>query len=162
MRSIVLFVCLAGFWVVCSGRIDPGHDKFFLGWGLVCCAFATWLGRRTGSFDGESYPGPYILRAITYTPWLLWQIVLSNWDVAKRVLSPRLGIDPCVVRLPHDLRTPWAVSCYANSITLTPGTVAMVADGAEMVVHCITADAARSLLAGDMLAKNRILEGGPG
>jgi multicomponent Na+:H+ antiporter subunit E len=159
MRSIALFVCLAGFWVLCSGKLDLGHDRFFLIWGLVCCAFCTWLGRRVGAFDGESYPVPYLLRAVTYTPWLIWQIVLSNWDVTKKVYGPRSAIDPCVVRLPHDLRTPWAISCYANSITLTPGTATMVADEREMVVHCITADAARGLVAGDMLAKNRVLEG---
>jgi multicomponent Na+:H+ antiporter subunit E len=80
----------------------------------------------------------------------MWQIVLANIDVAKRVWSPVLPIAPRVIRLPHRLKTAFGISTYANSITLTPATVTIEIGTDEFIVHALTKECADDLLQGGM------------
>ena len=52
----------------------------------------------------------------------------ANWDMAKRSLSPKLNINPGIVRVPVDVPTEYGKTMLANSITLTPGTITMDID----------------------------------
>ncbi|MDP6037346.1 MAG: Na+/H+ antiporter subunit E, partial [Candidatus Latescibacteria bacterium] len=67
-----------------------------------------------------------------------------------RVLSPGLPISPRVVRVVATQKTDLCRVIYANSITLTPGTVSLVLDGEEIVVHALTKEAADDVESGDM------------
>lgn len=53
------------------------------------------------------------------------ELVKANIDVAKRALSPKLPVNPGIVRVPVDLEGEYAQAMLANSITLTPGTITM-------------------------------------
>jgi multicomponent Na+:H+ antiporter subunit E len=169
LRSLSLFVVLLGFWLLLSGRfhvLDPVHgpdDRFFTACGIGSCLFVTWLAaRRMRILDAESHPIQLALRGLSYALWLLWQIVLANWDVFKRVWKPRLDIDPVVVRVPNTTRTDLGTMLYANSITLTPGTVTFDVDPErrELAVHCIARAGGEDLLGGAMLARVKRFEDG--
>ncbi len=54
-----------------------------------------------------------------------WELLKANWDVAKRALSPKLPINPGIVKIPTELKSEYGLSMLANSITLTPGTITM-------------------------------------
>jgi multicomponent Na+:H+ antiporter subunit E len=64
-------------------------------------------------------------------------LVMSNLDVAFRVLHPRLPIDPGIVRVTTRLKTPLGRLLLANSITLTPGTITVEMRGEDVFVHWI-------------------------
>src|SRR3546814_8049609 len=81
--------------------------------------------------------------------WLLIEIVKASIDVSKLILAPRLALSPRMVRVKATQPTDTGVVIYANSITLTPGTVTVDIDGDELLVHAITQDMADGL-AGDM------------
>lgn len=81
-------------------------------------------------------------------------LVLSNLDVAFRVLHPRLPIDPGIVKVKTKLKTPLGRLLLANSITLTPGTITVELRGEDMYIHGIKVadldpEAATAAIVGD-------------
>lgn len=55
----------------------------------------------------------------------VWELTKANIDMAKRALSPKLNINPGIVKVPVELKSDYAQAMLANSITLTPGTITM-------------------------------------
>ena len=106
--------------------------------------------------DEEGHPVHLALAHITYGPWLLWQIVLANIDVSRRVLTG--DISPRWVRIKAPQRTALGRVIYANSITLTPGTTTVVLDGDDLLIHTIHRDVGQDLAGGDMARRVCALE----
>jgi len=132
LRHLVLFFVLLGFWVLLSGQVDltDTHQRYLFICGIVSSAIGTWLARRVGFLYDEGDVGRIAIRQLTYLPWLAWRIVVSNFDVARRVwaFNPRKCIRPHMIRVPYEIESDLALAIYANSITLTPGTVTVMVD----------------------------------
>ncbi len=161
MRQIALFLVLFLFWILLSGEVDLGktHPRYLLGCGVVSCAFAVWVASRVGFLYDEGDLGSIVLRQPAYICWLLGQILVSNIDVARRVWSPRLDISPEWLRIPYETHSDLSTVIFANSITLTPGTVTVLVDEGrrEILVHALTSGKRESLMA--MEQRVRALEG---
>lgn len=153
---VSLFLLLAVDWALLSGQF---HNSFLLTAGALCITFVVWMQHRMGMLDDEGVPARFYLRSILYSPWLLWQVVLSNWDVFKRVWASPLPIDPSMTPIPYGTRHPYVTTTYANSITLTPGTVTVIVGDNTMLIHCLTKEAGDGLLEGDMERHCKDLEG---
>jgi len=78
-----------------------------------------------------------IAYGVAYVFVFIKALVLSNFDVAFRVLHPKLPIDPGIVRVTTKLKTPLGRLLLANSITLTPGTITVEMRGEDIYVHWI-------------------------
>lgn len=141
-----LSLVLAALWIALSGHFDP----LLVGFGLLSVALVTWLTVRLEILDREAHPVHLLVRGSRYWPWLIWQILLSNFAVVRIILDPRLPIAPCLVRVRPSQHTDLGRVIYANSITLTPGTVSVRVDEDRIVVHALTAAAAAGLQAGEM------------
>ena len=74
-----------------------------------------------------------------YIPVFLYKLVLANFDMAYRVLSPKLPINPRIVKVPTDLKGDFAKLVLANSITLTPGTLSLDVEDDGVLVHWVNA-----------------------
>ncbi|MBI2360550.1 MAG: Na+/H+ antiporter subunit E [Deltaproteobacteria bacterium] len=163
MLALTKFLILMIFWLLISGQTDladPG-DRYLIACGVLACAFVTYLAGRKRILDEEGHPIHLTLPFLAYIPWLCWEIILANLDVAYRVWHPRAKIAPRLVVVPFRMRTNFATVTYANSITLTPGTITIGVDMAkrQLLVHALTARSARSLLAGEMHKRVLKLEG---
>jgi len=90
-----------------------------------------------------------VLRALVFIPYLLAAVVRANLSMAVVVLSPRLPIDPSVVRVPAP-EGRIARALLANSITLTPGTLTVDVVDDELVVHALTEATRESLEEGSL------------
>ena len=134
------FAVLFGFWVVLSGHLDAFH----LGAGALCSGL---VAARTHRLLRPGPPHP--LRLLGYLPWLLWQIALANLHVARLALSPRMPIRPRLVEYRTSLEG-LALVAFANSITLTPGTITVEASPGQLLVHALSDQAARDLRSGEM------------
>lgn len=157
MRYLTFVLVLCGFYGLLSGQF---HNTFLMVVGALCIALVAVVGARMGLVDEESYPaGGVWARALLYAPYLVWQVILSNWDVLKRVLTPTLPIAPRMVEVPYSTRTAFGTVTYANSITLTPGTVTVEVTEDVMLIHALTAEAADGLKDGSMEAQVKKLEG---
>ena len=126
--------------------------------GVVSIALASWLSWRMDVIGVEHNPGMFSWRLPVYWAWLVWQMLLSNIDVAKAVFNPA-RIRPRVVRVPARQSQELTRVTYANSITLTPGTVSLLLEGNEIVVHALTEAGARGVLSGEMGDRVCWLEG---
>ncbi len=84
-------------------------------------------------------------RFLAYLPWLAWEIVKANFQVAYLILHPRLPVDPGLIRFRKRLPGPLAQLVLANSITLTPGTVTVDVEGDDYLVHVLSREAAEGL-----------------
>ena len=164
MRAFSQFAFLMAFWLLLSGHYDLSDpsSRYLVACGIATCVFVTWLARRRFRIlDDEGHPIQLLPRALFYGRWLFGQIILSAWDVFKRVWSPQLPISPALVRVPDETRSDLGSVIYANSITLTPGTVTIGIDPEkrELLVHCLHAGAGEDLLAGGMLEQVKRFEG---
>jgi multicomponent Na+:H+ antiporter subunit E len=139
---LVLFV----FWALLSGYFEP----FLLAAGAGSAVAVVWFARRMDVIDGEGHPIHLGLRALVYWPWLLKEIAKSAWDVSRIILNPRLPITPTLVTVKTSQKTSVGVVTYANSITLTPGTISVEVKPDEILVHAVTRAGAESLAEGDM------------
>lgn len=161
-RYFLLFLFLLGGWFILS---DQATKPFFFIAGLVCCLLVLWLCRRMAIVDGEGQPLHLAPRAFLYGPWLLKEMFLSSARVAKRVLEPNMNISPAFQWIESRQRNAAGHVVYANSITLTPGTVSVDAeehpDGtARLYIHALEHTSLESLRQGGMGAKVRALMGG--
>lgn len=150
--TVILFV----FWLLLSGHYTP----FLIGAGLLCSGLVVLACRRMGVMDDEGHPIHLTPRALTYWPWLLWEIAKAAWDVTKIVWHPRLPISPTLIRVTASQRTAVGIATYANSITLTPGTISVEVEGNEILVHAVTQAGADGTAAGDMDRRVTRFEGG--
>jgi multicomponent Na+:H+ antiporter subunit E len=147
MPALFLFLLLGAFWALLSGQF---HNNFLIAAGVLCVTFIVWMSRRMGLLDDEGVPARFYPRALVYLPWLAWQVVLSNWDVFKRIWSKDLAIDPRMAWIPYSTKHAFVTTTYANSITLTPGTVTVSVEDTRMLIHCLAQDTEDGLLTGDM------------
>ena len=132
---------LALAWLAWSGRVDP----LSLGLGLFSVAAVVGITRRMDRLSGVERDEHLGLGVLFYLPWLFWQIARANAAVARIILDPRLPIHPRLVRVRASQRSTTGQVLYANSITLTPGTVTVKIDGDEFYVHAISRKTAMSL-----------------
>ena len=80
-------------------------------------------------------------KAIFFTPIFilifLWELLKSNLDVARIVLSPSLPISPGIVEAKTKLKSKMGRLILANAITLTPGTFTIDMEEDTLFIHCI-------------------------
>lgn len=72
-----------------------------------------------------------------YLGVFLLELLRSNLDVARRVVSPSLPIKPGIVEVETRLTSPLARMILANSITLTPGTLTVDLADDKLYIHWI-------------------------
>lgn len=137
---------LAVLWMLLSGHTEP----LLLGLGAVSVLLVGFLAHRMDVSDHEGHPLHLGLRAIPYWLWLAVEICKANVDVARRILRPGRHISPVMLRVRATQTTDVGRVLFANSITLTPGTVSMHVDGEWIEVHALTREGAEGVLGGDM------------
>ncbi len=145
---------LLAFWLLMSGIYTP----LLLAFGALSVLLVLYIAHRMDIHDHETFPIHLKGRVFGYWGWLAREIFKANIDVARIVLSPRMALSPRVVRVKATQKTDLGVVIFANSITLTPGTVSVDIEGDEIVVHALTDDLANGLLEGDMGARVTALE----
>jgi multicomponent Na+:H+ antiporter subunit E len=137
---------LFAFWLLLSGYFTA----FLMAAGAASAIGVVLLARRMEVVDHEGHPIHLGWRILTYWPWLFKEIAKSAWGVSKIILNPRLPISPTLVRARTSQKTTVGVVTYANSITLTPGTISIDVRRDEILVHALTREGADDLLAGEM------------
>lgn len=148
IRTASLAILLFGFWLLLSGH----YTVWLIGSGAVISILLAIAGRALGIVDAEGHPIGRLPAGLRYWPWLLVEIVKSSWSVARVVLDPKLPIAPRLFTVKTGLKSAVAVSTYANSITLTPGTVTVGIDREHdlLRVHALVAEGETGLRTGDM------------
>lgn len=148
--SVTLIVVLAVVWLVLSGYWTKPILLIFGALG-VTTAFALVL--RMGLLDRETAPFPRLIPFVAYWVWLGGEIFKANVYVVRTAMKPELDIKPTLVRVPVNLRSDLARATFANSITLTPGTVTVEVEETGFLVHALTPELAELSNFRDMEAR---------
>ncbi len=123
---LLLYLFLAGFTV----------DEVILG--SIVSAILTVLLAKYINFKVDALlPLRLVKFVFVYLPVFLWKLVLANLDVARRVLSPKIPLNPGIVRIRTNLKGDFGKLTLANSITLTPGTLSIDVEGDSLYVHTV-------------------------
>ena len=157
-QAFSLGVGLAVLWWLLSGYTLP----LILSLGAVSIVGVVLIARRLDLIDTETVPIQPLGRWLRYLPWLLKEIVVANWDVTKAILFPKGNVNPTMIRVKATQKTELGHVIYANSITLTPGTVTLAVEDGVMTVHALTLGGADGLKTGDMDRRCTAVEGAPG
>ena len=157
-RNLFLFAVLFAVWLLMSGHYTP----LLIGLGVISCALATAMADRIGGSDEEGLPLHIMTRLPAYLVWLLKEIIMSNIATGRLILFGRAR--PVLFTTPASQGTVGGVVTYANSITLTPGTVTVeVEEGGDttrFLVHAIDPSFAEDVESGDMDRRVTALEAG--
>lgn len=145
LLSVSAFCMLFLFWLLLSGH----YTVFLVLAGLGSSAAVVLIARRMEVVDREGVP-VHFWRALSYWPWLAWEIVKSALTVSKIILDPRLPISPTLVRFRPSQRSAVGLVTHANSITLTPGTITVEASAGEFLVHGLTKAGAEAAIGSEM------------
>lgn len=149
MKTLSFAILLFVFWMLLSG-----HTSFLLiSLGIVSVALTIFLAKRMNVIDHESYPVHISSQMPAFFVYIFREIVKANLDVVKRIITQQgKDISPRVVELPVPQKTDLARVMYANSITLTPGTVTMELSEDKVLVHALCKQGADDLASGKMAA----------
>lgn len=140
MKFTATFVTFLAIWVLLTGFVV---QELIVGV-FVSLALAIILVKFTNYEMSLQSPIKLLKFIVIYIPVFSWQLLLSNIDLAKRVLSPVIPLNPGIVKIDTDLKGDMGKLALANSITLTPGTLTMDVDDG-LYIHCV-----------DVVGENRV------
>ena len=136
-KTIIGVLGLCALWLLMSGL----YKTLILALGLFSVILSVWIANRMDKADGEglSYNiNPF--RFVGYVFWLLVEIAKSNWAVTKVILSPKQRLRQNLFNVPVTQQSEIAQVIYANSITLTPGTITVETEDRHFLVHALSYD----------------------
>ena len=134
MRTLTLFILTFVFWLLLT--FDFSWANMLAGAAsalITSLLFAKFFFKKVGKF---LQPVRYFC-FIAYLLVMIWECIKANFDVAYRVLHPAMPIKPGIVKVNLNLKSDFARTMLSNSITMTPGTIAVDIVGDVLYVHWI-------------------------
>ena len=153
MKSLILFLILLSLWLLMSGH----YSILIITLGIISCAFCVYVAKRGNLIDDEGLPIFFIPRLSNYLIWLFKEILKSNFNTAKVIINGK--VEPETFTVKASQVTDVAKVTYANSITLTPGTVTTKMQKDVFEVHALNSDFGNDVRTNEMDKKVTWLEG---
>ena len=153
MKSLILFFILFSLWLLMSGH----YNFLIVGLGIISCVFCVYVAKRGKLIDDEGLPIFFIPRLLNYLIWLFKEILKSNLSTAKVIINGK--VEPETFTVKTSQVTDVAKVIYANSITLTPGTVTTKIQKGVFEVHALNSDFRNDVRTSEMDKKVTWLEG---
>ena len=153
MKSFTLFFILFSLWLLMSGY----YNVLIVSLGLISCAFCVYVAKRGKLIDDEGLPIFFMPRLLNYLIWLFKEILKSNLSTAKVIINGK--VEPETFTVKTSQVTDVAKVTYANSITLTPGTVTTKIQKGVFEVHALNSDFGNDIRTNEMDKKVTRLEG---
>lgn len=133
MKYIATFLVLFAVYLLLA---DFAVQELILG-AVISLVLTVVIARYVDYTIDYKLPYRLIIFLFVYLPVFVWQLLLANIDVAKRVLSPKLPLNPGFVAIKTNLKGDFARLMLANSITLTPGTLSVDVKDDTIYVHTV-------------------------
>jgi len=133
-RSMLTFASLFGLWLLLSGIYKP----LIIGFGIVSVLVVMFVARRMDAVDDDRIKidlKPF--EVFKYVIWLFGEIAKANWTVTKVILSPRMMTNQHLFSVNYTQKSDLAQVAFANSITLTPGTISVETESGRFLVHAV-------------------------
>ncbi len=134
MRTLTLFILTFLFWLLLTYDLSLVNLAVGAAAALITALLFTRYFFRSGSKFVQPVRYFWLL---VYLFIFTWECIKANFDVAYRVLHPAMPIKPGIVRVKLEIRSPFARTMLANSVTMTPGTISVDIVGDDLFVHWI-------------------------
>jgi multicomponent Na+:H+ antiporter subunit E len=134
-RMTLTSLLIIGFWIVLAEKLNLEILTF----GVLVILMMRWLyGNQKVSIEDKRIPFVGSVGKYGRYLWLLIkEIIAANLQVAKIVLTPRIAISPRMITYETKLQSEFHKTVFANSITLTPGTLTVSLVGDILTIHCL-------------------------
>jgi len=129
-----LLVITFALWLALSSKLELPE---LISGGVVCLIVSFFATHIYSKLDLPPLSIKRILFFLVYIIMLFWEIIKANFDVAYRVIHPKMPIKPGIVVIKTSLKSDIAKLILANSITLTPGTFTLDVIGDNLLIHWI-------------------------
>jgi multicomponent Na+:H+ antiporter subunit E len=149
-----LFFTLAAFWLLNSGH----YSALILSLGFASILLILIMVFKMELVDQESQPLNLTFKIWGFYLWLSKEIILSNITVVKHIWLGNKSISPTLKKIKISQQTDMGKVIYANSITLTPGTIAIDLIEDEIIVHALLSQGVEVLETGEMDRRVTLLE----
>lgn len=104
---------------------------------IISAALAYIFTRKTGVWRGIRFSPSRFYHFILYTGVFAVELLRANINMMRYVYAPRLSVEPGVVKVKTNLKSPIGRLALANSISLTPGSLVLDIGEDELLVHCL-------------------------
>lgn len=145
---------LALFWLLLSGH----YTVLLLILGAISVALVCLLTWRAEVVETPHLSVRRLLHLPGYLAWLGIEVLKSAVGVVRLAWARRIALEPVVGPTPLPPMSPVGQVTYANSITVTPGTLALDVDEDLIRVHSLQAGSLDALRTGRMLRRVQRLE----
>ena len=135
VRTIGIVIILSALWLLLSGIYTP----MITGLGAASVLLVLFVIGRMNAQDGDRIEMKLALFPfVKYMMWLMLEIARANWAVTKTILSRNMNIRQHLFTVPYTQKTDLAQVVFANSITLTPGTITVETEEGCFLVHAVS------------------------
>ena len=134
MRIVLTSIIFAALWLLWSGIYKPLLVTFG-GFSIFVVVLILWKMNKVDSYRLHFPFKP--LKLLAYLFWLLGEIIKANITVSKIILSPNMSIRQNLFSVPYSQKSDVAQTIFANSITLTPGTISVETENESFLVHAL-------------------------
>ncbi|MBU2099420.1 MAG: Na+/H+ antiporter subunit E [Gammaproteobacteria bacterium] len=154
IQTLSLAIILVGFWLLNSGLFKP----LIFTLGAISIVLVLFISSRMKVIDEESQP-LHLTRSIpAYYLWLLKELVMSNIKVVSTIWQGNMQLQPALATIKMDHLSDMGKVIYANSISLTPGTVTTDVTENSITVHALDKSSISDIETGEMEARVRKLD----
>ena len=134
MKHIAILIFLFALWLLMSGLFKT----LLISAGILSVFLVMVFIHRMAVIDGYTVKfNLKIIKTINYFAWLMVEVIKSNWIVWKILISRSVEINQKFVQVPVRQHSDLAKVIFANSITLTPGTVTIETEDDSFLVHSL-------------------------
>ena len=129
---IISILTLFVIWVLLNNKLTP---EVLISGGVVAFIVGLIFCYSCDIYNDLKLNPKAILYWFLYIFVFISELVKSNFDVARRVISPKLPINPGFVEVKTELKSKLGRMILTNSITLTPGTFTVELTGDTIFIH---------------------------
>lgn len=133
-RRLVFVAAMIALWFLLSGYFEKATLVAF---GAFTIAVTLWFAERAEVVDREGVPTSVFPGIIPYMGWLTLEIGKANVAVAQEVMKREIKLAPKLFRVPARQASDLTRTIYANSVTLTPGTVTVDVREDALLIHAL-------------------------
>ncbi len=134
MRTVFTTLTLFALWLLMSGVYEP----LTIGFGAISSIIAIYVGKRMNAIDRHPLEIHInFAKMATYFGWLMVEIAKSNWEVTKLIVAPKMRLRQNMFEVPYVQKSDLGQTIFANSITLTPGTITVEVEPGHFLVHAL-------------------------
>ena len=137
LKTFLTSTFMVALWLMLSGIYKP----MLIGFGIVSVALVIVIVRRMDQVDGDHVRiSIKPIQFFFYVLWLFIEIAKSNWRVTKIVLARTMPIRQNLFEVPYSQTSDLGQVIFANSITLTPGTLTIETETGDFLIHALSYD----------------------